>query len=122
MTTDKPGTVNQQPLYGCTSCYEECTWPASDLHVHDGECWCSLCWDERRWEFPGQPNWNDLEPYTPAEQQPAPDSDALLEAMAELCDEIDKHEIHATISETSILWFKRKARNALAAHRKGAKP
>ena len=40
--------------------------------------------------------------------------DALREALTELCDEIDKHEIHAAISKTSISWFKRKARSALA--------
>lgn len=40
--------------------------------------------------------------------------DALREALTELCDEIDKHEIHAAISKTSISWFKRKARAALA--------
>jgi len=68
MTTSKPGSVNQQPLYGCTSCYEECIYPADHLHVYDNECWCDLCWDERRWEFPDQPSWNDLEPYTPALQ------------------------------------------------------
>jgi len=68
MKTNKPGSVNQQPLYGCTSCYEECTYPADHLHVYDNECWCDLCWDERRWDFPDQPYWNDLEPYTPALQ------------------------------------------------------
>jgi hypothetical protein len=40
----------------------------------------------------------------------------LVEALTELCDEIDKHEIHAAISKTSISWFKRKARKALAAY------
>jgi hypothetical protein len=39
----------------------------------------------------------------------------LVEALTELCDEIDKHEIHVAISKTSISWFKRKAREALAA-------
>lgn len=68
MTTNKPGAVTQQPLYGCTSCYEECTYPADHLRVHDNECWCDLCWDERRWDFPDQPDWSDLEPYTPALQ------------------------------------------------------
>lgn len=68
MTTNKPGSVNQQPLYGCTSCYEDWTWPAEDLRVFGSECWCDLCWDERRWEFPDQPSWNDLESYTPALQ------------------------------------------------------
>lgn len=68
MTTNKPGAVAQHPLYCCTSCYEQCTYPADHLRVNDGECWCDLCWDERRWEFPDQPSWNDLEPYTPSLQ------------------------------------------------------
>ena len=45
-----------------------------------------------------------------------PDVTRLVEALTELCDEIDKHEIHAVISKTSISWFKRKARSVLAAH------
>lgn len=52
-----------------------------------------------------------------AAPQPAPDVAALVEALTELCDEIDNHEIHTAISKTSILWFKRKARAALDAHR-----
>ncbi len=40
------------------------------------------------------------------------------EALTELCDEIDKHEIHAAISKTSISWFKRKARATLAQEQK----
>jgi len=68
MTTNKPGSVNQQPLYGCTSCYEDWTWPAGDLRVFGSECWCDLCWDERRWGFPDLPYWDELEPYTPALQ------------------------------------------------------
>lgn len=39
----------------------------------------------------------------------------LIEALTALCAEIDRHEIHTAISETNILWFKRKAREALAA-------
>ena len=85
MTTNKPGSVNQRPLYGCTSCYEDYSWPASDLRVYDGECWCDLCWAERQWELPGRPCWNDLEPYAPAplpaEQQPGPDAAGLVEAL-----------------------------------------
>lgn len=42
----------------------------------------------------------------------------LLEALTELCDEIDRHEIHDAISKTSISWFKRKARKALANYHK----
>lgn len=44
----------------------------------------------------------------------------LEEVLTELCDEIDKHEIHTAISKTSISWFKRKARTALDAYRKEA--
>lgn len=68
MTTNKPGSVNQQPLYGCTSCYEEVTYPAGDLGVYGGECWCEYCWDNRSADFTDQPEWNDLEPFTPALQ------------------------------------------------------
>lgn len=50
-------------------------------------------------------------------RQPAPDVKALMEALTELCDEIDNHDIHSAISKTNILWFKRKAREALSAHR-----
>lgn len=48
-------------------------------------------------------------------QRGEPGVAVLVEALTELCDEIDKHHIHAAISETSISWFKRKARKALAA-------
>lgn len=93
MTTNKSGSVNQDPLYGCTSCYEECTWHASDLHVHDGECWCDTCWDWRSEEFPDQPNWNDLEPYTPALQAECEklrkDAERLKARVAELESERD---------------------------------
>lgn len=210
MTTNKPGAVTQQPLYGCINCYEDCTWPASDLRFYGGECWCYVCWEEiRGWEFPDKPFWNDLEPYTPALQAPQPaevgadereafetardaayrtepgtfdawdawqaraqltegavtddmrqavrwapssaywsqrlfeffgpdarDGIAALEkqlreaqaaltaagrweelerALTDLCDEIDAHTIHTSISATNITWFKRKAREALAA-------
>lgn len=50
--------------------------------------------------------------------QPAPDVAALVEALTELCDEIDNHEIHTAISKTSILGFKRKARKTLSTYRK----
>lgn len=71
MTTNKSGSVNQLPLYVCTGCigsYEDCTWLAGDLRVHDGDCWCDPCWYMRRFEFPDLPEWEDLEPYTPALQ------------------------------------------------------
>lgn len=69
MTTNRPGSVNQRPLYGCTSCYEEYSWPAADLRVYDNECWCDLCWwYERQGDHPEQLTWSDLEPYTPTLQ------------------------------------------------------
>lgn len=46
MTNNKLGSVNQQPLYGCTGCFEIQTFYACDLRVHDRECWCDRCWDE----------------------------------------------------------------------------
>lgn len=101
----KPGSVNQQPLYGCTGCYEDYTWPAwpaGDLRVYDNECWCGQCWAERRWLFPDQPYWDDLEPYTPAEQQPAPDVSGLVEAL-ETISEID-YDTPIDDTDTVRLW------------------
>lgn len=95
----KPGSVNQQPLYGCTGCYEDYTWPAwpaGDLRVYDNECWCGQCWAERRWLFPDQPYWDDLEPYTPAEQQPSPDVLGLVEALEEARDLVDNWAAYAS--------------------------
>lgn len=78
MTANKPGALNQKPLYGCTSCFEDYSWPAEDLRVHDSECWCGQCWEESRWEFPDRPSWSDLEPYTPALQAEREKLRALL--------------------------------------------
>ncbi len=111
-TTNKYGTVNQQPLYCCTSCYEHCTWPAGDLRVYGNECWCDLCWDDvRRDDFPDQPQWADLKPYTPVEQQPAPDVTALVEALEDIA---GTHHHSASAGE----YFAKVARAALAAYRK----
>lgn len=57
------GTVTQQPLYGCYSCYEECSFTAGHLHVHEGECWCEACWDAYQQETDKQ--WHELEPFRP---------------------------------------------------------
>ena len=86
MTTNKPGTVSQRPLYGCTNCFEDCTWPAGDLRVYDGECWCGECWDERD-IFPGRPDWGDLDPYTPALQAENETLEQQRDALAALCQE-----------------------------------
>lgn len=92
MTTNKPGSVNQQPLYGCKGCYEDFSWPAGDLRVYETECWCDLCWGERRWTFPGLPYWDDLKPYTPALQAECErlrkDVTALVDALEEISDPI----------------------------------
>lgn len=81
MTANKPGALNQKPLYGCTSCFEDYSWPAEDLRVHDSECWCGQCWEESRWEFPDRPSWSDLEPYTPALQAECERLKATLESL-----------------------------------------
>lgn len=112
----KPGSVNQQPLYGCTGCYEDYTWPAwpaGDLRVYDNECWCGQCWAERRWLFPDQPYWDDLEPYTPAEQQPAPDVTALVEALEYAIGTLEDCDMNLFHNVIEV------GRAALAAPRKG---
>ena len=47
---------------------------------------------------------------------PTPDVAKLVEALTELCDEIDKYDTRTAITETDIHWFKRKARKAIAAY------
>lgn len=42
---DSTDWLKQKPLYMCSQCWEDHTWPADDLHVHDGETWCQICWD-----------------------------------------------------------------------------
>ena len=65
MTTNKPGSIGQRPLYGCTSCYEDYSWPADDLRVYENECWCEICWDETTCDFMDQPSWGELDTFTP---------------------------------------------------------
>src|SRR5690554_5310640 len=87
MTTNKHGTVNQHPLYGCTSCYEECTWPASDLRIYSGECWCALCWDEYKVAETGI-GYYDLPAFEP--DMPTPDVSGLVEALEALLEMQDE--------------------------------
>jgi hypothetical protein len=57
------------PLFGCTNCHEDYSWPADDLRVHEDLLWCGNCWSESRWDFESQPTWCDLDPFVPEEQQ-----------------------------------------------------
>lgn len=84
MTTNKPGTVTQQPLYGCTSCYEDCTYTATDLRVYDNECWCEECWDIASYEVSGGIDWTDLAPFKPALQAECERLYAALRHMASM--------------------------------------
>lgn len=66
MTTNKPGSDQQQPLYGCVSCFEYQTFPADHLRVYDGNCYCEDCWDA----YPADADieWTSLDSFTPALQ------------------------------------------------------
>ena len=111
MTTNKPGSVNQRPLYGCTSCYEECTWPASGLRVHDAECWCDLCWDEYKVAETGI-GYFDLPAFEP--YMSGPDVAVMVKALERIAN-------MGSMSYHSLDSAKITARNALdvlAAHRK----
>lgn len=119
---NKPGNINQKPLYGCTGCYEDFSWPAGDLRVYETECWCEPCWDERRWTFPGLPYWDDLEPYTPALQA---ECERLRKDVAELVDALECMIIGACAvavphngERAALQDAVNIARAALAAHRK----
>lgn len=80
MTTNNPGTVIQQPLFGCASCYEDVSYPADHLHVYNGECWCEICWDEVTHEIADGLDWSKLEPFKPALQA---ECEELRTALAE---------------------------------------
>ena len=58
-----------RPLYGCTNCYEDYSWPSVDLAVYEGECWCENCWDERRWEGGDLPYFSDLDDFVPEHEK-----------------------------------------------------
>ena len=40
--------MSQTPVFACQFCGEEVTYPASDLHIWNGEPLCECCYDERR--------------------------------------------------------------------------
>lgn len=68
MTTNKPGSETQQPLFGCIICYEYVTYPADHLRVYNGECWCESCWECATHEIADGLDWGELEPFKPALQ------------------------------------------------------
>ena len=59
------GGINQSALYGCTSCYEYCTFPADHLSVHENECWCADCWDNGDMERETGIEYSDLPEFVP---------------------------------------------------------
>lgn len=52
------GNVNQEPLFSCCNCYEDYSWPAADLAVHEDSVWCQSCWEYAQDEEKG--DWSDL--------------------------------------------------------------
>lgn len=111
MTTIKPGSVNQGPLYGCTCCYELQSFPASDLRVHDNECWCYWCWGEYK-EAESGIEYADLPAFEP---QPAPDVAALVEALEAALMVMTSREVRLEKQADAIAM----ARAALADYREG---
>lgn len=139
MTTNKPGSVNQNPLFGCMSCFLDHSWPAEDLRVYGGECWCDLCWGELRWDFDDLPYWDELPRFIPpyvaelealqAECEELRKDAGLIERLANLLPEIDDAledlELHGTHSDKGYVklaaWYSRMARtvNAIDAAMQG---
>ena len=68
MTTNKPGSVDQNPCYDCAGCYDYQTHRAEDLRVHKDHAWCESCWDYRRDGDEALPLWHELERFVPALQ------------------------------------------------------
>ena len=62
---DEYGSVNQEPLYGCSNCYENSLWFAVNLRVYEGKCWCDSCWDWQVWCDDKLPRWRELAPFVP---------------------------------------------------------
>ena len=58
--------TNQEPLFSCVNCYETYSWPASDLAVYKGECWCQNCFEQSDMAYGDDAiDWHDLEPFVP---------------------------------------------------------
>ncbi|HNW12213.1 MAG TPA: hypothetical protein PKI71_12695, partial [Candidatus Rifleibacterium sp.] len=56
--------IEQDPLYPCCRCYEDCSWNKDDLRWYQNELWCANCFDELD-EDGERMLWSDLEPFAP---------------------------------------------------------
>lgn len=59
----------QEPLFGCCQCYEDYSWPASDLYVYNDELWCESCWEETDMHHNDGIDLSDLTPFVPKYQK-----------------------------------------------------
>lgn len=68
---EERGSIKQEPLYSCVGCAEDYSWPARNLAVHDGQCWCDNgCWDNHTFDLEDDDpakglEYHDLEPFDP---------------------------------------------------------
>ena len=60
------GKVDQEPLFGCTDCYEHVSLPASELRVYEDQCYCQGCWEYG--DLGRDTDYSDLPSFKPAEQ------------------------------------------------------
>jgi hypothetical protein len=65
----KASDLRKRPLFSCTNCCEDYSWPAEDLRVHGEELWCEACWDSCHYYDTSTPVYNDLPPFVPAETE-----------------------------------------------------
>jgi len=89
-TATKPtvGSVHQKPLFSCCHCYEEYSWPAGDLRVFKGECWCENCWSQILDRPDTDLSWGDLAPFVPERLDGSRPEPAVTEVCEELLREV----------------------------------
>ena len=52
-----------RPLYQCTGCKDDYSWPAEDLRVDEnGDPWCESCYDNDMNIDYLLPDWSELKP------------------------------------------------------------
>jgi hypothetical protein len=101
--------LQKRPLFGCTNCCEDYSWPAEDLRVHGEELWCEACWDNCHYGDTSVPVYSDLPPFVPAD----------TEQIAKLQTEVEVlREAHRTIANAldayGVEWCRDASTEALA--------
>lgn len=56
--------TEQEPLFGCTNCREDVSFPAEHLRAYQDDTWCQDCFDDAvKFADPEAPEWHDLQPF-----------------------------------------------------------